>query len=257
MLVKLIADVHGDLQAVLREASSCDVLLVLGDLINVIDYENAGGILADVYGSDAVRTFSELRRTGRHDEARAHLASLGQGREEDMRAAFLRGIESAHRDFCSSLPDNVVLTFGNVDVPDLIRAHVPPHVRFVDGEVLDLDGTRFGFVGGGLPKVGIPGEVSLDDYAAKVDALGRVDVLCSHVPPAIDDLVHDVRADLREPGSEALLSYIRTHQPSHVYFGHVHYPRVATTQVGTSVLVNVGHHFRSTGCALVHPVLPS
>ena len=59
--IKVIADVHGDLEIVLKEAAACDVLLLLGDLINVIDYSNAGGILAEVYGSETVRKWSALR----------------------------------------------------------------------------------------------------------------------------------------------------------------------------------------------------
>src|SRR6266568_1879491 len=70
MRIKVIADVHGDLDIVLKEAAACDVLLLLGDLINVIDYSNAGGILAEVYGSDVVRQWSVLRADGRHDESR-------------------------------------------------------------------------------------------------------------------------------------------------------------------------------------------
>lgn len=253
MRVKVIADVHGDLEAVRREASACDVLLLLGDLINVIDYENAGGILAEVYGSDTVRDWAEHRAAGRFDESRAVLRRAAEGREEEMRELFGVKIDEAHRAFCSKIPGNVILTYGNVDVPDLIRRYLGDGPRLVDGEVVELDGIRFGFIGGGLPKVGIPGEVPLDEYAKKVDALGPVDVLCAHVPPAVEDLTYDVVAGFNEPGSEALLDYVRAHGPSHVYFGHVHQPRVARTRIGGSMLVNVGSHYRETGRALDHP----
>lgn len=250
--IKVIADVHGDLDVVCSEAASCDVLLLLGDLINVIDYSNASGILADVYGSDAVRTWSVLRAEGRFDESRRVLREVSQGREQEFRTLLFAKIDDAHKAFCVEIPSNVVVTFGNVDVPDLIRRYIPDGVRFVDGDILDLDGASFGFIGGGLPKVGIPGEVPLEEYERKVRALGPVDVLCAHVPPAVDDLTYDVVANFSEPGSEALLEYISEHGPTHLYFGHVHQPRVADTTIGSTRLVNVGSHYRETGKAWEH-----
>jgi Icc-related predicted phosphoesterase len=245
-------DVHGDLDVVRAEAASCDVLLLLGDLINVIDYENAGGILAEVYGSDAVRTWSGLRAEGKFDESRQVLREVSAGREQELRGLFFSRIDEETKQFCTEVPSNVVVTFGNVDVPDLIRRYLPEGVRFVDGDVLELDGQSFGFIGGGLPKVGIPGEVPLDAYNEKVAALGPVDVLCAHVPPAIDDLTFDVVANYPEPGSEALLSYVDEHKPSSVYFGHVHQPRAAEVQRGPTKLVNVGAYYRTTGKAWEH-----
>lgn len=253
MRVKVIADVHGDLDVVQREAASCDVLLVLGDLINVVDYEKASGILAEVYGSDTVRRWASLRADGRVEESRVLFREVSAGREEELRALFSAKIDEAHKAFCSDLPSNVVLTYGNVDVPDLIRRYTPDDVRFVDAGVLEVGEALFGFVGGGLPKVGIPGEVSLPDYAARVEALGPVDVLCAHVPPALDDLTFDVVAGFSEPGSEALLAYIEAHEPDYVYFGHVHQPQEARMRIGSSLAVNVGHHYRVTGRAFDHP----
>jgi Icc-related predicted phosphoesterase len=252
MLIKVIADVHGDVETVRTEAASCDVLLLLGDLINVIDYENAGGILAEVYGSEAVRTWSSLRAEGKFEESREVLRAVSAGREQELRGLFFSRIDEATKTFCTDVPPNVVVTFGNVDVPDLIRRYLPPQVRFVDGDVLTFDGARYGFIGGGLPKVGIPGEVPVEEYDRKVAALGPVDVLCAHVPPAIEDLTYDVVADFNEPGSQSLLAYVEEHQPSHLYFGHVHQPKVAETQIGTTRAVNVGSYYRSTGQAWEH-----
>jgi Icc-related predicted phosphoesterase len=250
--IKVIADVHGDLGVVLSEAASCDVLLLLGDLINVIDYTNGTGILADVYGSDAVKRWTVLRAQGKFDESRQVLREISEGREQEFRAELFGRIDEAHKAFCAQIPSNVVVTYGNVDVPDLIRRYVSGGVRFVDGAVLELDGARFGFVGGGLPKVGIPGEVPLDEYDRKVKALGPVDVVCAHVPPAVDDLTFDTAANFSEPGSDALLEYIGEYSPTHVYFGHVHTPRAAFCEIGGTQCVNVGSHYRRTGTAWEH-----
>ena len=77
-------------------------------------------------------------------------------------------------------------------------------------------------------------------------AVGPVDVLCSHMPPAVDDLRFDVVAGRPEPGSQALLDYVEEHQPDYLYFGHVHQPRRSRLRVGRTWLVNVGY-FRGTG----------
>jgi Icc-related predicted phosphoesterase len=193
-----------------------------------------------------------MRSEGRFDEARAFLRELSAGREDEMRGLFFRKIDQETEAFCSKVPDNVIVTYGNVDVPDLIRKYLPDSVRFVDSEVITFDGVRFGFVGGGLPKAGIPGEVPLDAYQEKVNALGRVDVLCAHVPPAEEDLTFDVIADYHEPGSEALSAYLAEHEPAWMYFGHVHQPRVADVQLGATRAVNIGAYYRSTGKAWEH-----
>lgn len=252
MQIKVIADVHGDLDVVQKEAASCDVLLLLGDLINIIDYSNATGILADVYGSDAVKRWSVLRAAGKFDESRQVLREVSEGREQEFRAELFVKIDEAHKMFCTEVPSNVVVTYGNVDVPDLIRRYLPDDVRFVDGAVLEFDGARFGFIGGGLPKVGIPGEVPLEEYERKVKELGPVDVVCAHVPPALDDLTFDTAANFSEPGSAALLEYIDEYAPSHVYFGHVHTPRASETEIGKTRCINVGSYYRTTGSAWEH-----
>ncbi|MGH7858251.1 MAG: metallophosphoesterase family protein, partial [Candidatus Binatia bacterium] len=195
---------------------------------------------------------SELRAQGKFDESREVLRKVSAGREQEMRTQLFAKIDDAHKAFCAEIPRNVVVTFGNVDVPDLIKRYVSEGVRFVDGDILAFEGATFGFIGGGLPKVGIPGEVDIETYDRKVRELGPVDVLCAHVPPAVDDLTYDVVANFSEPGSQALLDYVKEHSPSHVYFGHVHQPRMARTSIGGTELVNVGSHYRETGKAWEH-----
>ena len=66
--------------------------------------------------------------------------------------------------------------------------------------------------------------------------LGPVDVLCSHMPPALDDLRFDLVAGRPEPGSQALVDYVEEHQPDYLYFGHVHQPRRDRLKVGRTWL---------------------
>jgi Icc-related predicted phosphoesterase len=86
-----------------------------------------------------------------------------------------------------------------------------------------------------------PYEISEEAFAAKVAALGEVDVLCSHIPPALPELTYDVVARRFEYGSRALLEHIRQTQPRYAMFGHVHQPLAARARIGRTECVNVGH----------------
>ena len=99
------------------------------------------------------------------------------------------------------------LTYGNVDLPQFWAEHARPGQQILDGERVELDGWTFGFVGGGLRTTyRTPNELDDDVFAAKVEAIGEVDVLCSHIPPAVPDLLYDTVARRMERGSEALLA---------------------------------------------------
>ena len=95
-----------------------------------------------------------------------------------------------------------------------------------------------------------PYEISDEDYAAKVAAVGAVDVLCCHIPPDVPELLYDVVARRMERGSSAVLDAIRDTQPDVVLFGHVHNPLASRTRIGRTECVNVGH-FRGRGTPYV------
>jgi Icc-related predicted phosphoesterase len=220
--------------------------VVLGDLINVLDYRTWDGILVQVFGREPVMEAAQLRAEGRFAEAREAFRRR-VGDPGDARGQFL---ELARRDYervFDALPDHAYVTFGNVDVPDLLHACRPDRVRFVDGETVRIGAWRFGFVGGGVPTpLGIPGEVPQDVYDAKFDAIGAVDVVCTHMPPRIPWYVYDILGRKFEPGSTALIDYVRRRQPRYALFGHVHQPLVDRGTIGQTELVNVGH-FKGTG----------
>jgi Icc-related predicted phosphoesterase len=75
--------------------------------------------------------------------------------------------------------------------------------------------------------------------------VGPVDVLCTHIPPAVPELLYDTVARRMETGSQALLEVIRQTQPRYAFFGHVHNPLAQRVRVGRTECVNVGH-FRAT-----------
>ncbi|MFN2589534.1 MAG: metallophosphoesterase, partial [Actinomycetota bacterium] len=209
MRVTAISDLHGAVEHVEDVARRCDVLLVLGDLINVLDYRTWDGILVEIFGREPVVEAAELRAQGRYDEARSVIRDRWTD-PEHFRARF---VELARRDYervFEVLPEHTYVTFGNVDHPDLLRSLLPDRVRFVDGEAVTFGTMTFGFVGGGVrTPLGVPGEVSDEEYQAKFGRVGPVDVICTHMPPRIPWYTYDVVARKFEPGSVALIEYVQ------------------------------------------------
>ncbi|GAC1362620.1 MAG: metallophosphoesterase [Actinomycetota bacterium] len=250
MAVKIVSDLHSAADALAREVRADDTLLLLGDLINIIDYSAMDGILVDVYGADAVREVVALRAQRRFDEARAVMQRRREGREEEITRHFQGLIRQAYARVRQALPQRTCVILGNVDSPAIAREIDGPGVEWVDGKVIELEGLRIGFVGGGLPTpLGVAGEVPEEEYNAKLRALGRVDIVCSHVPPDLPELTYDTVARRRERGSAELLDYVTECQPLRVYFGHIHQPLLSSTHIGRTHLLNVGY-FRRTQRAI-------
>jgi Icc-related predicted phosphoesterase len=174
-------------------------------------------------------------------------AGVGRDRYEVIEEA----IRGQYADLFAAMPTPAYLTYGNVDVPRLWADYVRKDMTVLDGDTADIGGRRFGFVGGGLrTPMRTPYEISDEDFAAKVEAVGSVDVLCSHIPPDVPELLYDVEARRMERGSRALLDAIRRTQPRLALFGHVHNPLVRRTRIGRTECVNVGH-FRGRGTPYV------
>ena len=248
MRLHVVSDVHGATDALARAGDGADALICLGDLVLFVDYQDhSKGIFADIFGTDRCAEFIALRTAGRFDEARDFGNGLWSQVEGDRREILDAAVSRQYDALFAAMPTPAYLTYGNVDVPRLWDAHVRDGQHTLDGEVTEIDGVRVGFVGGGLrTPMRTPHELSDEEYAAKLDAIGEVDVLCTHIPPAVPELTYDVVARRSERGSVALLDTIRRTQPKLVLFGHVHQPLAARTRIGRTECVNVGH-FRSTG----------
>ncbi|MFD9941774.1 metallophosphoesterase [Nonomuraea sp. NPDC059023] len=248
MRVHVVSDVHGSAEALARSGDGADALICLGDLILYIDYDDhAQGIFADLFGAENAAAFIALRTAKRFDEARAMSAELWKGLGGDPREHIESNVRRQYAALFAAMPEPAYLTYGNVDVPRLWADYLKPGHRVLDGQEAEIGGWRFGFVGGGLKTAyRTPYEIEDEEYAAKVAALGEVDVLCAHIPPAVPQLLYDTVARRFERGSEATLDYIRRVQPRYALFGHVHQPLYQRTRIGRTECVNVGH-FRGKG----------
>ncbi|HEY7144672.1 MAG TPA: metallophosphoesterase [Streptosporangiaceae bacterium] len=248
MRVHVVSDVHGRHEALRRAGDGADALLCLGDLLLFIDYIDPGqGIFPELFGAAAAAEFIALRTAQRFDEARVMSRRLWAGLGGDPAATLDAAVSRQYEQLFSALPAPSYLTYGNVDIPRLWGPHLRPGQRVLDGERVELDGWSFGFVGGGLRSpYRTPNELPDDVYAAKVEAVGAVDVLCAHIPPDVPELLYDTVARRMERGSQALLTAVSQTRPRYLLFGHVHQPLRDRLRIGDTECINVGH-FRATG----------
>jgi Icc-related predicted phosphoesterase len=251
MRVHVVSDVHGSDEALARAGDGADAFICLGDLVLFLDYDDpAGGIFAEMFGPDAAIELISLRSQRRFDEAREFSGELWGG-VGDRRAAIETAVRKQYAALFAAMPTPAYITYGNVDLPPLWPDYARDGVQVLDGQVVQIGGRTFGFVGGGLQTpMRTPYEISDEAYAAKVAAVGAVDVLCCHIPPDVPELLYDVEARRLERGSVAVLEAIRETQPDLVLFGHVHNPLARRTRIGRTECVNVGH-FRGRGTPYV------
>lgn len=244
----MVSDVHGNTGALAKAGEGADALICLGDLVLFLDYaDHSRGIFPDLFGVENADLIVELRTARRFDEARDLGRRLWAELGIDRATAIESAVRRQYAEMFAALPTPTYATYGNVDIPGLWPEYAGAGTTVLDGERIELDGLVFGFVGGGLHSpMRTPYEISEEEYAAKVEALGEVDVLCSHIPPDVPELTYDTVARRFERGSGALLDAIHRVRPRYALFGHVHQPLARRMRIGATECVNVGH-FASTG----------
>ncbi|MGY5129982.1 metallophosphoesterase family protein [Streptomyces nigrescens] len=255
MRVHVVSDVHGNSRDLAAAGAGADALVCLGDLVLFLDYaDHSRGIFPDLFGVANADALVELRTARRFEEARAlgrrlwgDLDRTGVSRESVIEGAVRR----QYAELFAAFPTPTYATYGNVDIPRLWPEYAGPGTTVLDGQRVEIGGRVFGFVGGGLTTpMRTPYEISDEEYAAKIEAVGEVDVLCTHIPPDVPELCYDTVARRFERGSAALLHAIRTTRPRYSLFGHVHQPLARRIRIDGTECVNVGH-FNATGTPYV------
>lgn len=259
MRVHVVSDVHGNVEALARAGDGADALVVLGDLVDFVDYADpAGGIMGRVLGPAASARFGEIRARGRPGELTA-FAREAWSRVEDAECRIADAVRAQYAELFAVLPAPTYAIAGNVDLPELWPEFAGPGLCPADGRVVTIGGLRFGFVGGAPLPPGVmprgggawrPYVRLAQEYEAVALGLGEVDVLCSHVPPSVPELAYDVVSRRPEASAPALLEVIRRDRPRAALFGHVHQPLAARVRLGRTECVNVGY-FRRTGTPYV------
>lgn len=253
MPVKIISDIHGEFGSLESELNHGDTAILLGDYLNLIDFDTHEGILSEVFSKEVVAAVMAVLATeeGRKmSKAVRGMVQLPDGQQGKLTSLMREG----YKEFFKAIPCRCLMLYGNTDDPVLLEELKGDNIELLKAASFELGGQVFGFVSGvptGKRTVGLPGEIPEDDFNELVDSLGRVDVLCTHFPPAVPDLTWDVTADRDEYGSEKLLSYIEEYEPRIHYFGHVHNPRSGEMEYGPTKLINAGF-FKAHRKAIEH-----
>ncbi len=248
--MQVISDVHFALDALRRVVARGGPVLILGDLVNLSDYRTGEGAVADVLGIDFARASARSRGQGDYQSMRRVWREAAGDRVEDVRAAIADSIAIQYEGVTEALEGGHGLVIhGNVDRPDVLKEALPERFEYVHGQKRLIEGVTMGFLGGGMETpLQAEGEVSDEEMREALAEMGPVDILCSHVPPAIDPLRTDVITGRAERGSGPILEYLVDTQPKLHLFGDVHQPKAQKWRVGRTKCQNVGY-FRATGRA--------
>lgn len=243
-----VSDVHGAFTALKRLVGMGEQTIILGDLVNLTDYRTGEGAVADVLGIEFANASARARGSGDYAMMRElWMAEVGD-RLDEVRGAIGEALDLQYDDVSRALAGGEGLVIhGNVDRPDTLEDCLPEGFSYVHGVVVDVEGMRLGFAGGGVATpLKARGEVSDEEMSSLLAQLGPVDVLCTHVPAAIRPLRQDVITGRSERGSEPIREYLERNQPRLHLYGDVHQPMATTWRVGSTHCHNAGY-FRATG----------
>ena len=216
MRLHVVSDVHGATDALARAGDGADALLCLGDLVLFVDYDD--------HSQRHLRR--HVRRATTASSSSRCAPPAASTRRASTATALWRTVEGDRRDILDEAVQPAVRRAVRRDadarVPDLRQRRRPAAVgRATSARASTRSTARSSrstasasgssAAGCGRP-MRTPYEISDEEYAAKLDALGEVDVLCSHIPPAVPELTYDVVARRFERGSAALLE--RSSAPS-------------------------------------------
>ncbi len=255
MSIKLIADVHSGLNGLANLAEAEDTLIILGDVLGLIDWADFSGILTEVLGREYLAgAIQEAAASGPGGlkALKERLLSPGGERYPELEQAVRRDYGNFRRAVEESGYRAYVL-YGNSDIPEGMQEELEGSASIIMAEgVYDVEGLRVGMVPGAITSPwDMPGEVSDEEFGRRLDALGLVDVLCTHVPPLVPEATFDVVANRPQTGSRALLDYIKETRLPFAYHGHVHQPAQREITIGPTRVINVAYYKR-TGYVHTH-----
>ena len=255
MAIKLIADAHGRFEDLRDSIAAEDTLLILGDILDLIDWADISGILPDVIGkknlvSKLMAAVAAGPRAG--VKLRDELLAPDGGYYQELQ----RRVVESYTLFGKILQEigcRAYIIYGNGDIPEVLEASLNGAANAVMAKgKAKLAGSTFGFVPGALySPFMMPGEMDDEAYGAQLRELGPVDVLCTHIPPRIEAVTMDVVAGRPVEGSASLLAYIDEYRPRILYHGHVHQPAQRELLVGETRVINVAYYKR-TGYVHTH-----
>lgn len=243
-----VSDIHDSPSALRKLVAIGEEIVLLGDLVNLNDYRTGQGAVAEVVGHEFAARSGDARAVGDYRGMRRMWTELAESGRRDLRAEIGDALARQYQEAGKALQGGKGLAIhGNVDRPQLLTESLPGGFEYVHGQRVERSGLSFGFVGGGVETpLQAAGEITDDQMRELLDALGPVDVLCTHVPPAVPAARRDVVTGRIERGSVPVLDYLEKVQPRYHFYGDVHQPQATTWRVGHTRCLNAGY-FRATG----------
>ncbi len=238
-----ISDVHHGLASLKTLPKSDGPIVILGDLINWIDYRTGEGIAQDVFGKEIVAKLVQLRKDHNFKERKKLWSSMFEKDTTAIQQQLEQAIYRQYQEVFTALTDYEVLIIpGNVDSEKIIKETMTSNVNYVDGEVIDYKNFKIGFAGGGVPTpINARGEISEEEFSLKLENLGNVDIVCTHAPPYVNELITDVITNKKEQGWKSLREYIVKANPKFSIFGDVHQPQASRWKLENTECINVGY----------------
>ena len=242
-----VSDVHYQVEYLKSLPQNKGPVVILGDLINWIDYRDGQGIAMDVFGKDNVKNLINLRKEHKFDERKTLWKELYKADPDKIAKKMQSAIQKQYEDVFDVLKKYEVWFIpGNVDDVDIMNSYLSSSVKNVDGLVIEYQSKKIGFAGGGVPTpINARGEIDEETFSKKLYNLKDSNVICTHAPPLIRELVTDVVTNRIEQGWVSLKNFIESYQPEYSLFGDVHQPQASQWKISSTSCINVGY-FRAT-----------
>ena len=121
MRLSFVSDIHGNIAGLADVARRVDQLVVLGDLLDYVDYyDPSGGIIGRIFGADRVRPFIALRLAGDFPGLRAYNRELWDSTPDPL-GTLTEVVADRYRAVVAAVGPDALLTLGNVDVASCLE----------------------------------------------------------------------------------------------------------------------------------------
>ena len=239
-----ISDVHHGLVSLKNLPNTKEPIVILGDLINWIDYRNGEGIAQDVFGKDIVVRLIQLRKDHNFEERKKLWSSMFEKDQEEVQLKLEQAIYRQYQEVFKTLKNYEVLIIpGNVDSEKIIKETMTNNVNYVDGKVINYKHFKIGFAGGGVPTpINARGEISEEVFSLKLKQLGEVDIICTHAPPYVKELITDVITNKKRTRVGKLKENIPMKKNLNILYSEMSINlKPSKWRLGTTDCLNVGY----------------
>ena len=242
-----ISDVHHKIEFLEKLPKNKGPVVILGDLINWIDYRNGEGIARDVFGIENVLKLIEYRKQHLFEKRKLLWSELYANNPDQIQKKMKDAIDKQYNEVFKSLKNfEVWFIPGNVDDLHTLKSFESKKIKNVDNSIVNTNFGKIGFAGGGVPTlINARGEISESEFQQKLERLNGVDIICTHAPPKVSPLITDVVTNKIEQGWDSLVEFIKENKPKFSLFGDVHQPQASEWFIKKTKCINVGY-FRAT-----------